>query len=210
MADAKDDLELMAHADGELEEAADREVELRLGRDPEARGKVDAIGEAGELLRGHLELATDAVPDQRFAQMWREIDKQLDLAALAAAPAPAAAKVRDRAASESIAMVLPAQAGLVRRVAHWLDRKRGYVITAMVSAGAVAAVALIAGPGRGVGVGGGSSEYGPLEVRPVSHRPAELESLDTPGGTGTVLRLQDEDGDTTVIWVTPEDTVEGI
>ena len=36
------------------------------------------------------------------------------------------------------------------------------------------------------------------------------ESLDTPGGTGTVFNLNDDDGSTTVIWVTPEDTVEGI
>jgi len=41
-------------------------------------------------------------------------------------------------------------------------------------------------------------------------QPAEIESLDTPGGTGTVFNLEDEDGSTTVIWVTPEDTVEGI
>ena len=40
--------------------------------------------------------------------------------------------------------------------------------------------------------------------------PAEIQSLDTPGGTGTVFNLEDEDGSTTVIWVTPEDTVEGI
>ena len=33
---------------------------------------------------------------------------------------------------------------------------------------------------------------------------------DRPGGTGTVFNLEDEDGNTTVIWVTPEDTVEGI
>jgi hypothetical protein len=44
----------------------------------------------------------------------------------------------------------------------------------------------------------------------VVHRPAEIQDLDTPGGTGTVFNLDDEDGSTTVIWVTPEDTVEGI
>ena len=38
----------------------------------------------------------------------------------------------------------------------------------------------------------------------------EIESLETPGGTGTVLRIDgsDEDGDTTVIWVTPDDSEE--
>jgi hypothetical protein len=38
----------------------------------------------------------------------------------------------------------------------------------------------------------------------------EIESLETPNGEGTVLNLEDEDGHTTVIWVTPEDTVEDI
>ncbi len=202
---ARDDLELMQHVDGELDEAANREVELRIGREPEARAKVDALGEVGELVRGHLELAADEVPARRFESMWREIDKQLDLAAapVVAPAAPAAVKV-DRAASESI--VMPSQAGVLRRFAHWLDRKRGYVITSMVSAGAVAAIALV------FGTGGGTLSPSTLEddVRPVAHRPAELESLDTPGGTGTVMRLQDEDGDTTVIWVSPEDSVEGI
>ena len=51
-----------------------------------------------------------------------------------------------------------------------------------------------------------SEEY----TMPVVHQPAEIQSLDTPGGTGTVFNLEDEDGDTTVIWVTPEDNVEGI
>jgi hypothetical protein len=50
----------------------------------------------------------------------------------------------------------------------------------------------------------------PIDNMPVVHQAAEIQSLDTPGGTGTVFNLEDEDGDTTVIWVTPEDTVEGI
>ena len=200
MADPKPagtDLELMQHVDGELDEAADREVELRIGREPEARAKVDALGEVGELLRGHLELATDAVPDRRFDQIWREIDKQIDLAA---APAPAAGQA-ERAASESVMNGLPAQASLWRRVTHWLDRKRGYVVTAMVSAGAVAAIALVARPG---GTGAAPTEQA------AAHRPAELEALDTPGGTWTMMNVSDEDGAATVIWVTPEDTVEGL
>jgi hypothetical protein len=199
------DLELMRHADGELDEAADLEVEARLGREPAARSVVDGVEQLGELVRGHLELATDAVPDRRFDAMWREIDKQLDLA-----PAPAAVPVAvERAPSESIMQPLPAQASLWRRFTHWIDRKRGYVLTAAISAGAVAAITLIVEPGRhDLGVIAPTAE--PIDVRPVAHRPLELESLDTPGGTGTVMRLQDEDGDATVIWVTPEDTVEGI
>ena len=52
--------------------------------------------------------------------------------------------------------------------------------------------------------------HGPIGASPAAYRPTEIESLDTPGGTGTVFNLVDEDGSTTVIWVTPEDTVEGI
>jgi hypothetical protein len=40
------------------------------------------------------------------------------------------------------------------------------------------------------------------------HAPAEIESLEAPGGTATVMQMDDEDGDATVIWVTPDD-IEG-
>jgi hypothetical protein len=50
-----------------------------------------------------------------------------------------------------------------------------------------------------------------IEVLPAAMRTAPVvESLDTPDGTGTVMNFEDEDGHTTVIWVTPADTVEGI
>ena len=52
---------------------------------------------------------------------------------------------------------------------------------------------------------------GAIDVQPAALRVApEIESLDTPDGEGTVLNLEDEDGHTTVIWVSPADTVEGI
>lgn len=177
---AKADLELMEHADGETEDAG---VAARLERDPDARTKLESIQEIGELVRGHLELSADAMHDARFAAMWRRIDDQLE--------APAT--------------------GLWSRVTRWFDRYRGHVITGAVSAGAVAALALILrpsmpDPGR---YGAGNTV---IDVRPVALRATpEIDSLDTPGGTGTVINLDDdEDGHTTVIWVTPADTVEGI
>ncbi|HEY0992297.1 MAG TPA: hypothetical protein VGD80_34835 [Kofleriaceae bacterium] len=176
---AKSDLELMEHADGELDDA---DVAARIERDPEARAKVDAVKQIGELVRGHLELSADAVHDARFAAMWRRVDDQL---------------------------VAPAT-GLWSRISGWIDRYRGHVITGAVSAGAVAALALVLRPGApdiGVRTRGG----GPIQVREVGLRATpEIDSLDTPGGTSTVINLDDEDGHTTVIWVTPEDTVEGI
>jgi hypothetical protein len=178
---AKSDLELMEHADGERDDA---ELAARIDRDPQARAKVDSIKEVGELVRGHLELSADAVQDARFAAMWRRVDDQLG--------APAT--------------------GLWSRVAAWFDRYRSHIITGAVSAGAVAALALILRPSAPDG-GGGMTGHGggAIDVRPVSLRATpEVDSLDTPGSTSTVINLDDEDGHTTVIWVTPADTVEGI
>jgi hypothetical protein len=175
----KADLELMEHADGELD---DGELAARIEREPDARAKVEAIHQLGELVRGHLELSADAVHDAKFAAMWRRIDDQIEVPA----------------------------AGLWSRVAAWFDRHRGHVITGAVSAGAVAALALILRPGAPDG-GSRGLGYGAVDVRPVSMRSApEIVSLDTPGGSSTVINLDDEDGHTTVIWVTPADTVEGI
>ena len=84
------------------------------------------------------------------------------------------------------------------------------MITGAVSAGAVAALALIlrpAAPDAPVA----STPNGLIEVQPAALRAAPVvESLDTPGSEATVLNLEDEDGHTTVIWLTPTDTVEGI
>lgn len=184
------DIDLMQHADGERPDDA-------LARLPESRAKLDALGELGELVRGHVELAAEALPDARFAAMWREIDKRLDLA---------------QAEREEDAP--PAATGMWRRtargVARWFDRYRGHVITGVVSAGAVAALALVLrGPNKTPGAGSGATGAA-VQASPVAYRPAEIESLDTPGGTSTVFNLQDDDGGTTVIWVTPDDTVEGI
>lgn len=175
------DLDLMEHADGETE-GADTDVLARLARDPGARAKLESIKQLGELVRGHLELSADAVHDARFTAMWRRIDDQLD-----ARPA-----------------------GLWSRMTGWLDRHRGHVLSGAVSAGAVAALALVLRPGDPDGGSRGGSR-GAIDVRPVALRAApEIDSLDTPGGSSTVISLDDEDGHTTVIWVTPADTVEGI
>jgi hypothetical protein len=176
---AASDLELMEHADGELDDTAAAD---RIDNDQEARAKVTSIGQVGELIRGHLELSADAVHDARFAAMWRRIDEQIG--------APGT--------------------GLWSRVTGWFDRHRGHLITGAVSAGAVAALALILRPGTPDGAAL-EMHNSVIDVRPVALRaPTEIDSLDTPGGSSTVINLADEDGHTTVIWVTPADTVEGI
>ena len=190
------DIDLMALADGEADE---RELEELL-RDPAARRKVEAVGELGELVRGHLELSADALPQKKIDALWREIDKGIERERETVAE-PAAARAETSAA----------RAGVLRRIGRWFDNHRSHIITGAVSAGAVAALALVLrGPGGEGGLTGPRHGTGQPEILPAVHRPAEIESLDTPGGTGTVFNLEDEDGSTTVIWVTPEDTVEGI
>ncbi len=149
--------------------------------DGEGRAKVAAIRELGELVRGHLELSADAVPARKLEAMWKEIDNAI---------VPAAAP----------------SLGIGARISRWFERYRGHVLTGVVSAGAVAALAIVLRPSSE----SGSSSSGPIQVTPAAYRPTEIESLETPGGTGTVFNLKDDDGSTTVIWVTPEDTVEGI
>jgi hypothetical protein len=57
----KDDIELMQVHDGELEGEADE-------------AKLAALAEMSELVRGDLEAHADAVPDHKFAAMWREVN----------------------------------------------------------------------------------------------------------------------------------------
>jgi hypothetical protein len=181
------DVELMQHADGELKDD-------ELLREPGAGDKLDVLRELGELVRGHVELQADHVPVRRFDAIWREIDKAIDRAPATRPPTEET-------------QVGHARSGLWRRLSRWFDHYRGHVITGAVSAGAVAALALVL---HGPSDGGKSSGGGELNVQPAAYRPTEIQELETPGGTGAVFNLKDEDGTTTVIWVEPEDTVEGI
>ena len=72
------DADLMMLGDGELDEREARELEDQLAKDPVLRGKLDSIGELGEIVRGHLELSADAVPQKKLDALWREIDKGID------------------------------------------------------------------------------------------------------------------------------------
>ena len=192
MSQAQDDIDLMQHADGELDARSVATVEKRLASDPEARTKAEALGEVSELVRGHVELAVDDVPAARFDRMWRAIDEAT------AAPATRAAQ--------------PAESrGLWASFTGWFDRYRGHVLTGALSAGAVAALALVLRSGAGSSEGDKHDASSGIDVQPAALRMTpEIESMDTPDGEGTVLNLEDEDGHTTVIWVSPADTVEGI
>jgi anti-sigma factor RsiW len=183
---ARDDIELMQHADGELDRRHTSAVEARIVREPDAATKIESLGQIRELVRSHLEIAADDVPDRKFEAMWRKIDRSIEASA----------------ASEEAT-------GLWGTITNWLDRHRGHVITGAISAGAVAALALILRPGDHREAARAQTHA--IDVQPAALRAApEIESLDTPDGTGTVLNIEDEDGHTTVIWVSPADTVEGI
>lgn len=177
------EIEIMEHAD---RETAVGEAEFS----SDVKAKIAGIRDLGELVRGRLELAADDVSDARFATLWRSIDQRLggDAGEVSGQPAEL-------------------HGGFWHGVGRFFDRYRAHVLVGAVSAGAVAALALTLRPPREAGrsLGGG-----PIQARPVSHRPAEIDDLNTPGGVGTVFYLDDEDGSTTVIWVTPQDTVEGI
>ena len=181
---ALDDATLLQYADGELSDAEMSQVSALLERDAGAQQKLEALLHLGEAVRGDLELAADGVDARRFGAMWREIDKQLDTAPV----------------------------GLWARLGSWFERHRGHVMTGAVTAGAVAAIALVMRPAPPVAMTPGTSASASVfDVQPVALREApSIESLDTPDGDGEVINLEDEDGHTAVIWVTAADTVEGI
>jgi anti-sigma factor RsiW len=195
---SKEDIDLMQHADGELDARSVAGVEKRLASDPEARTKAEALVEVSELVRGHVELAVDDVAEARFDAMWRAVDTAT------AAPAGRAKRAPTR---DSRVERAP---GFWGAFASWFDRYRGHVITGAISAGAVAALALVLRSGSGSSDAPHAS-HNAIDVQPAALRASpEIESLDVPEGEGTVLNLEDEDGHTTVIWVSTADTVEGI
>ncbi len=170
-AQAKDDIELMQHADGELElDQVEGDQQL----------KVDSLRGMTDLVRGHLEMSADAIPDRRFEAMWREVARSIDV---------------------------EKPVGVLSRIRSWFERHRGHVFTGMASAGAVAAIAIVLRSNDPEVVAPSTA----IDVQPAALRPAPvIEDLETPGGNSTVLTIEDDDGHTTVIVVTPADTVEGI
>lgn len=201
------DPDLMMLADGELDAAEAGALERAAGATGAA--KIAGIREVGELVRGHLELSADEAED-RLAGLWTLVERRLDgEAATEDAAAPAAAEA--------------ASPGVWSRLMRWIDGHRGHMLTGALSAGAVAAIAFmlraepevqivtVPGPTRTVAVGPGT---GPATADPMVlvASPPEVESLEVEGGTGTVFTIADEDGggDTAVIWITPDDVLEGI
>lgn len=190
------DIDLMQLADGELDAAERAELEAALAADPVVaqRAEVTAGGieEVGEVVRGEAELAADEA-EPRLSGMWAEIEKRM---ALDAAPAPKTAPRR--------------QATLWGRVGKWFDTYRGHVLTGALSAGAVATIALVLRPTTPAKKETAEIPAPQPEIVNVA-APVEVESAEAPNGTSTVFTYQTDDGEeTTVIWVTPDDTTEDL
>jgi hypothetical protein len=210
------DAELMEWLDGELENGHGQAMEQRLASDEELAGKANAVRALGELVRGHLERSADDV-DPRSERMWAQIEKRI---------------VADERADREVAA--PAAAGGFASRGSWWSRAKNYVVGGFVGAAVSAAAAVMiaklgvktpaapntqlgqlgqVGPipnapatGDDAGTGRGSADPDADNSVPVAWRAPEVEALDTPGGSGSVLTFEDEDGGTTVIWVTPDDT----
>lgn len=208
------DSELMMLADGELDAAEASALERAAG--PAGTVKVAAVREVGELVRGHLELAADDA-DERLGGLWDLVERRLDT------PEAAPARPARAAAHEG---------GFWSRVVRWFDGHRAHLLTGALSAGAVAALAIVlreeprveirtvevpakvtpSGTGGNDGNAGNGGNGGTQDPVVLVATPPEVESLEVNGGTGTVFTIQDEDGgsETAVIWVTPDDVLEGI
>jgi anti-sigma factor RsiW len=201
------DMDLMLHHDGELAEGEARAVEERLAADPDARAKVEALGQVGEVVRTHVELAADEA-EPALDALWSRIERGISANGAAEEAAVAVPVRRTKAQAE--------ERGFFGAVAAWFDQHRGHFITGAVTAGAVAAVMLAMRPEPQVTERVVVRESGPqpaqLSTASVESTPPEVEYLEFNDGSGTVLSLPsagDESG-ATVIWLTPDETnVEG-
>jgi hypothetical protein len=105
----------------------------------------------------------------------------------------------------------------------WLGQHRSHFVTAAASAGVVAGLALwlrptqtsaVAPAPAPVAVKVPASDSGQPKMIPAIMpadlaKPTDIESLDVPDGSGTVMTITDDDGETAVIWISPNE-VEGI
>jgi hypothetical protein len=145
------------------------------------------------MVRGHLELSTDDA-EPRLAGLWDLVERRL--------PVP-----------DAVAIVAPGP-GWTQRAMQWIHQHRAHFATGALSAAAVTAIVLIVQSPtvvvRTVEIAGPERRVPTLPVaQPMA---PEIESLEVSGGTSMVFTIEDDDGggDTAVIWITPDDVVEGI
>jgi anti-sigma factor RsiW len=196
------DLELMLYADGELPPDEERAVAAWIASHPDARGKVEAVRNMGEVVRTFLELETDAAEpklDDAWSAIARRIHSNGRVEEASELPATRRHKTDVRA-----------EPGLWGKIRGWLGEHRGHLVTGVVTAGAVAALMFLVGPRERLTerqligptpVGGGT----PAALESQS---PEVEDLEVYEGSGTVLTIEpegDDDSGAAVIWISNDD-----
>jgi hypothetical protein len=197
-----DDLDLMAYADGELDDETAAAVAAFLAEDAGAQNKRAALGQMNDAVRSYLELAADDA-EPRLDSMWATIERRIQangaVAASAAAMAPAASVAAARPAAAQ-------PAGLWARVRAWLDEHRGYFATGALAAAAAAVLVMALRPPQVVErvvVTPQPPVQNPPKMVNVS-TPPEVEALEVNDGSASVFTLPGEgEGDVTagVIWL---------
>lgn len=160
------------------------------------------VTELGALVRGHLELSADEA-EPRLADLWDLVERRLD---------------RDVEAVEAPAAAAAPTPSWFARALAWMSGHRSHLATGLVSAGAVAALALALrpeppAPTERVVVK--TVQVPAIAPTVLTASPPEVESLELDGATGTVFTVAGEgdEGETAVIWIEPdepEDATEGI
>jgi hypothetical protein len=214
VATRENDLDLMAHYDGELAGAADAAIADAIADDPPSRAKLEALGQISEVVRTAVELEVDAVAERRadcFEAMWANIERQISangVRSKAGAVEPTRRPEVDSAEP----------AGIFGAIAAWFERYRSQIASGALAAAAAAVLVWFVRPPET------SIEYVPVErstqtretaeVVPVALEPTapEIESLEVYDGNGVVLTVagDEEEADSVVIWLSSEeDSVEG-
>lgn len=176
--------------------AADGEADAS----PDAAPTIASVHELGALVRGNLELAADDA-EPRLNGLWDLIERRLDHA--------------EDAGAAPIERAPVATPSVWSRLWGWLGGHRSHIATGLVSAGAVAGLALALRPSAPAPTVVVKTVQVP-SVAPVAvvHTPPEVESLEVTDGTGTVFTFDDDDdGVSGVIWIEPSEvdpTTEGI
>lgn len=205
---AIDDVDLMQYLDGEADAQTADMVAAGLSGDADARDRLLAMEQMGEVVCTHLELAADDV-EPRLDAMWATLERRIQSNGVANDVA--------EPARERVAAPVAEKIGIWAAIVKWFEAHQGHFVTGMVTAGAVAALVLLLRPPqevireriveRPVAVhvpaerDGAAPEQGAMV--PVA-TPPRVESLEVTDGSGSVFTIPGENADdvaTTVIWL---------
>jgi anti-sigma factor RsiW len=203
---APSDLELMLYADDELPPDEARSVAAWIASHPDARAKVEAIRQMGEVVRTYVELEADQA-EPRLEDAWSAIARKIHTNGRVVAE-----EGDDEVPATRRQKTLPRpepQEGLWASIRGWFGEHRGHVITGVVTAGAVAVLMFFMGPReqvtertvRSTTVGAGTPAA-------LESQPPEVEDLEVYEGSGTILTIEpegDDDSGAAVIWISNDE-----